>query len=81
MRETESYREAGPLGYWSPKSYGALRKAFASQPYSYLFAFRPYVSEGRGGLLTLEIERSGERYTLQLQPELRQESTLIPLDQ
>ena len=81
VRETESYREAGPLGYWSPKSYGALRKAFASQPYSYLFAFRPYVSEDRGGLLTLEIERSGERYTLQLQPELREESTLIPLDQ
>lgn len=81
VRETESYREAGPLGYWSPKSYGALRKAFASQPYSYLFAFRPYVREESGGLLTLEIERSGERYTLQLQPELREESTLIPLDQ
>ena len=81
VRETESYREAGPLGYWSPKAYGALRKAFVSQPYSYLFAFRPYVSEDGGGLLTLEIERSGERSTLQLQPELRQESTLIPLDQ
>lgn len=83
IKETEEYREPGMLGYWNPKSYAALRKTFESKsyasPFSYLFAFRPYIKAEQEQALVLDIERAGERYTLLLQPELRQESTLTPL--
>ena len=46
--------------------------------FSYLFAFRPYISEGKQTELSIDIERNGETYTLSLTPILRDESVSIP---
>ena len=67
---------------WAQGSYGSIRKALEREKYaavfSYLFAFRPYVDDAKTTELSFEVERDGERYTLSIQPLLRDESTLIP---
>ena len=67
---------------WSHNSYGSIRKALDREKYaavfSYLFAFRPYVDDTKTTELSFEVERDGERYTLSIQPILRDESTFIP---
>ena len=44
--------------------------------FAYLFSFRPYINDTDHAVLTLEIKRGGETYTLSLTPELRDESTI-----
>jgi putative PDZ domain protein len=67
---------------WAQGSYGSIKKALEREKYaavfSYLFAFRPYVDDAKTTELSFEVERDGERYTLSIQPLLRDESTLIP---
>lgn len=67
---------------WAQGSYGSIKKALEREKYaavfSYLFAFRPYVDDAKTTELSFEVERDGQRYTLSIQPLLRDESTLIP---
>ena len=68
------------LSLWRKSEYNTLRKVFTKdQPvtaFAYLFSFRPYINDTDHAVLTLEIKRGGETYTLSLTPELRDESTI-----
>ena len=44
--------------------------------FDYLFSFRPYINDTDHTVLTFEIIRGGETYTIRLTPELRDESTI-----
>ena len=68
------------LSPWNKSEYSTIRKAFAKEKYvtafDYLFSFRPYINDTDHTVLTFEIIRGGETYTIRLTPELRDESTI-----
>jgi len=68
------------LSPWNKSEYSTIRKAFAKEKYvtafDYLFSFRPYINDTDHTVLTFEIIRGGETYTISLTPELRDESTI-----
>ena len=86
LDDTYRYRTAEAMrpeqAPWKSSSYTSVRKALVKDKYanvfSYLFAFRPYISEGKQTELSIDIERNGETYTLSLTPILRDESVYIP---
>lgn len=86
LDDTYRYRTAEAMrpeqAPWKSSSYTSVRKALVKDKYanvfSYLFAFRPYISESKQTELSMDIERNGETYTLSLTPILRDESVSIP---
>lgn len=71
------------LAPWSREAYPRVAKLLQSSRskalFAYLFAFRPYVVDVPNMPVVIEIERPGGVYTIELQPELRNMSSTIPI--
>lgn len=72
------------LAPWAKEAYPKVAKAIQSNRsrafFAYLFAFRPYVVDTPHVPIVMEIQRPGGDYTIELQPELRNLSSVIPLN-
>lgn len=68
--------------YWKPEQYPtiayAISRGRSEAAFSYVFAFRPYISSEAVEQLVFEIERRDQRHTVLVAPILRDETTIIP---
>lgn len=66
--------------YWSSADYPSIAESItrsgSEAAFSYLFSFRPYITPSGRDALSFEVERGGQKYVVQVTPQLRDESII-----